>query len=165
MQFLVHYWHYSFFSNALSVVAPCCRLVRTSFPPLPQHLSFFGFICSYFCCCCLSVLLFCLTKPTADAGRQKGLSARQADLPSEQQSHYREEDGEDKEYIRGAHHRVVGQFVRLTPHLINVKSYWEDEGSHTEQDHCKRKRDTETGRKKRCIRNERTLAQLSTKNG
>lgn len=64
-------------------------------------------------------------------------SAWEANLSCKQQSHYGEEDGEDKEDVRGAHHRVVGQLVWLTSDLVDVEAYWEDERCHAEQDHCK----------------------------
>lgn len=62
-------------------------------------------------------------------------SAWEADFAGKQKSHYGEEDGEDKEHVRGAHHRVVGQLVRLPPHLVDIEAYGEDERRHAEQDH------------------------------
>lgn len=64
-------------------------------------------------------------------------SAWEANFAGKQQSHYSEEDGEDKQHIRGAHHRVVGQFVRLASHLVYIEAYGEDECRHAEQDHWK----------------------------
>lgn len=64
-------------------------------------------------------------------------SAWEANLSCKQQSHYGEEDGEDKQHVRGAHHRVVGQLVWLTSHLVDVEAYWEDERCHAEQNHCR----------------------------
>lgn len=66
-------------------------------------------------------------------------STREANFSCKQQSHYGEEDGEDEEHIRGAHHRVVGQLVRLASHLVDIEAYGEDERRHTEQDHCKQR--------------------------
>lgn len=68
-------------------------------------------------------------------GRHARLSAWEANLAREQESHYSEEDGEHKEHVRGADHRVVGQLVRLPPHLVDVEAYGEDERRHAEQDH------------------------------
>lgn len=65
-------------------------------------------------------------------------SAREANFAGEQESNYGEEDGEDEEHVRGAHHRVVGQLVRLAPHLVDVEAYGEDERRHAEQDHWQR---------------------------
>lgn len=69
---------------------------------------------------------------------EEGMSAGQAHLPSKQQSHYGEEYGQNKEHIGGAHHRVVGQLIRLPSNLIDVEADWEYEGGRTEQDHCGR---------------------------
>lgn len=69
---------------------------------------------------------------------EEGMSAGQAHLPRKQQSHYGEEYGQDKEHIGGAHHCVVGELIRLTSNLIDVESQWENEGGHTEEDHCGR---------------------------
>lgn len=77
-------------------------------------------------------------------GRPGRLSAREANLAREQESHYSEEDGEDEQHVRGADHRVVGQLVRLPPHLVDVEAYGEDERRHAEQDHWE-----EEGRRKR----------------
>lgn len=68
-------------------------------------------------------------------GRHARLSAWEANLARKQESHYREEDGEHEEHVRGADHRVVGQLVRLPPHLVDVEAYGEDERRHAEQDH------------------------------
>lgn len=62
-------------------------------------------------------------------------SARQADFSRKQQPHYCEEDGEHEEHVGRAHHRVVGQLVRLTAHFVNVEADGEDECRHAEQDH------------------------------
>lgn len=62
-------------------------------------------------------------------------SAREANFACKQKSHYGEEDGEDKQHIRRAHHRVVGQLVRLASHLVDIEAYGEDERRHAEQDH------------------------------
>lgn len=62
-------------------------------------------------------------------------SARETNFPCKQQSNYSEEDGEDEEHVRRADHRVVGQLVRLTSHLVDIEAYWEDERCHAEQDH------------------------------
>lgn len=69
---------------------------------------------------------------------KEGMSAGQAYLPSKQQSHYGEEYGQDKEYIGGAHHCVVGELIRLSSNLVDVEADWEYESSHTEQNHCDR---------------------------
>ena len=66
---------------------------------------------------------------------EQGASARQTYLPSKQQPHYGEEYGEDKEYVGGAHHGVVGELIRLSTDLVDVEADWEDEGGHTEEDH------------------------------
>lgn len=66
-------------------------------------------------------------------------SAWEANFACKQQSHYGEEDGEDKEHIRGADYRVVGQLVRLASHLVDIEAYGEDERRHTEQDHCRQR--------------------------
>ncbi len=66
------------------------------------------------------------------------MSARQAYLPSKQQSHYGEEYRQNKEDVGGAHHCVVGELIRLSSNLVDVKANREYEGSHTEQDHCDR---------------------------
>lgn len=63
-------------------------------------------------------------------------SAWKANFACEQQSNYGEEDGEDKQHVRGADHRVVGQLVRLASHLIDIEAYGEDERRHAEQDHA-----------------------------
>lgn len=63
------------------------------------------------------------------------MSARQTYLPSKQKSHYGEEDGQDEENVRGAHHCVVGEFIWLSSNLVDVEANWEDESSHTEEDH------------------------------
>lgn len=62
-------------------------------------------------------------------------SAREANFACKQKSHYGEEDGEDEQHIRGTDHRVVGQLVWLTSHLVDIEAYWEDESRHAEQDH------------------------------
>lgn len=67
---------------------------------------------------------------------EEGVSAGQAYLTSKQQSHYGEEYGQNKEYIGRADHCVVGQLIWLSSNLIDVEADWEDESSHTEQDHC-----------------------------
>lgn len=64
-------------------------------------------------------------------------SAWQANFACKQKSHYGEEDGEDKQHIRGADHCVVGQLVRLASHLVDIEAYGEDECRHAEQDHWK----------------------------
>jgi len=64
-------------------------------------------------------------------------SAWEANFACKQQSHYGEEDGEDKQHVRGADHCVVGQLVRLTSHLVNIEAYGEDECRHAEEDHWK----------------------------
>lgn len=64
-------------------------------------------------------------------------SAREANFACKQKSHYGEEDGEDKQHIRGTDHRVVGQLVWLTSHLVDIEAYGEDESRHAEQDHWK----------------------------
>lgn len=69
---------------------------------------------------------------------EEGMSAGQAHLPSKQQSHYGEEYGQNKEYIGGAHHCVVGELIWLSSNLLDVEAHWEYEGSHTEEDHCDR---------------------------
>lgn len=63
------------------------------------------------------------------------MSAGQAHLPGKQQSHYSEEYGQNEEYVGGAHHCVVGQLIWLSSNLVDVESNWENERSHTEQDH------------------------------
>lgn len=63
-------------------------------------------------------------------------SAREANFARKQQSHYGEEDGEDKQHVRRAHHRVVGKLVRLTSHLVDIEAYGEDECRHAEEDHA-----------------------------
>lgn len=106
---------------------------------------------------CLSVLFHCddasntateesiLTKVPSNGGasskiqkEEEGMSARQAYLPSKQQSHYGEEYGQNKEYIGGAHHCVVGELIWLSSDLVDIEADWEYEGSHTEEDHCGR---------------------------
>lgn len=64
-------------------------------------------------------------------------SAWEANFARKQQSHYGEENGEDKQHVRGADHRVVGQLVRLTSHLVDIEAYGEDECRHAEEDHWK----------------------------
>lgn len=68
------------------------------------------------------------------------MSAGEADLPSEQQSHYGEEYGENKQHVGGAHHRVVGELVASSSNLIDVEAHREDEGSRAEEDHWKKDR-------------------------
>ena len=63
------------------------------------------------------------------------MSTRKADLPREQQSHYGEEDGQDKQDVGGAHYSIVGQLVGLASHLVDVKPYREYQCCHTEQHH------------------------------
>lgn len=64
-------------------------------------------------------------------------SAWEANFACKQKSHYGEEDGEDKQHVRGADHCVVGQLVRLASHLVNIEAYGKDERRHAEQDHWK----------------------------
>lgn len=64
-------------------------------------------------------------------------SAWEANFACKQKSHYGEEDGEDKQHVRGADHCVVGQLVRLASHLVDIEAYGEDERRHAEQDHWK----------------------------
>lgn len=71
------------------------------------------------------------------------MSAGQTHLTSKQESHYGEEYGQNEEYIGRAHHCVVGQFIWLSSNFIDVEADWEDESSHTEQDHCDRRRTEE----------------------
>lgn len=75
------------------------------------------------------------SRQSGGGGRHGRLSAWEAHLAREQESHYSEENGEHKQHVRGADHRVVGQLVRLAPHLIDVEAYGEDERRHAEQDH------------------------------
>lgn len=63
-------------------------------------------------------------------------SAWEANFACKQKSHYGEEDGEDEQHIRRAYHCVVGQLVRLAPHLVDIEAYGEDERRHAEQDHA-----------------------------
>lgn len=70
-------------------------------------------------------------------------SAWEANFACKQQSYYGEEDGEDKQHVRGADHRVVGQLVRLASHLIYIEAYGEDERRHAEQDHWKERSERE----------------------
>lgn len=63
-------------------------------------------------------------------------SARQAHFSSKQQPYYCEEDREHEEHVGRAHHRVVGQLVRLAAHFVNVEADGEDKRCHAEQDHC-----------------------------
>lgn len=94
-------------------------------------LIFSVFVCSY------KIPLNPQSPPVVSLGGRHGrLSAREAHLAREQESHYSEENGEHKQHVRGADHRVVGQLVRLAPHLIDVEAYGEDERRHAEQDHC-----------------------------
>lgn len=74
-------------------------------------------------------------------------SAGEANFAGEQESHYGEEDGEDEEHIGGAHHRVVGQLVRLAPHLVDVEAYGKDERRHAEQDHWRKEEEREKKKK------------------
>lgn len=74
-------------------------------------------------------------------------SAREANFACKQQSNYGEEDGENKQHVRGADHCVVGQLVGLTSHFIDIEAYWKDERRHAEQDHWK-----ETEREKMLVR-------------
>lgn len=67
---------------------------------------------------------------------EEASSARQADLSCKQQPHYCEEDGEHEEHVGRAHHRVVGQLVRLAAHFVNVEADGEDKSCHAEQNHC-----------------------------
>lgn len=62
-------------------------------------------------------------------------SAREADFSCKQQSHYGEENRQNEEHIRGAHHGVVRKLVRLASHFIDIETYGEDQRRHAEQDH------------------------------
>lgn len=73
-------------------------------------------------------------------------SAGEANFAGKQESHYGKEDGKDEEHVRGAHHRVVGQLVRLAPHLVDVEAYGEDERRHAEQDHWRKQEERENKR-------------------
>lgn len=84
--------------------------------------------------------------------RKMASSARQAHLPCEQQPYYREEDGEHEEDVGRAHHRVVGQLVRLAAHFVDVEADGEDERCHAEQDHCREERGGGGGRQVRNLR-------------
>jgi len=75
----------------------------------------------------------CGVSPKKTKGEE---SAGQADLSGKQQSDDGEEYGQDEEHVGGAHHRVVGQLVRLPTDLFDVEADGEDEGGHAEQDHC-----------------------------
>lgn len=107
-------------------------------------------VCRYFQSLCVFIksrLILRAPPPPAvgpGGGRPGRPSAREANLAREQESHYGEEDGEHEEHVRGADHRVVGQLVRLAPHLVDVEAYGEDERRHAEQDHWE-----EEGRRER----------------
>lgn len=75
------------------------------------------------------------SEPLVSVQRRVESSAWEANFACKQKSHYGEEDGEDKQHIRGADHCVVGQLVRLASHLVDIEAYGEDKCSHAEQDH------------------------------
>lgn len=87
-------------------------------------------------CFCKSHYIFRASRVSPEAGTVKS-SAWEANFACKQKSHYGEEDGEDKQHIRGSDHRVVGQLVWLSSHLVDIEAYGEDECRHAEQDHWK----------------------------
>lgn len=85
-------------------------------------------------CFCKSHEIFRASYVSPEAGTVES-SAWEANFACKQKSHYGEEDGEDKEHVRGADHCVVGQLVRLASHLVDIEAYGEDERRHAEEDH------------------------------
>ena len=105
---------------------PCIRLLA--------RVCCFWF--SVIVCFCKSHYIFRAPRVSPEAGTVKS-SAWEANFACKQKSHYGEEDGEDKQHIRGSDHCVVRQLVWLPSHLVDIEAYGEDECRHAEQDHWK----------------------------